>query len=363
MINPTYPAAGFTGAMVSAPTFFTTMQTASTNAATKATNAASGMQPIITGGGGGLTFAQAQGAGIITAAQRAQMEGGLLQLSQGQITQAQIDAMTISQAQGTYTNFATSYTTNAATMGVYAGRTADMEVDAEQKGTSFTPIVSVDLNLLEGNLGIALKYEHKTPLEMKNSTKVDGSGMFPDGEKTPAEMPSLITAGIRYNILDNFRTSVGFHYYMDKGAKYGKVNYANGEFVTNGEETTLPDGTKGAYLDKNSFELGIALEYDVAKNISLSGGYLYASTSPTLAYQTDLGYSLKSQTVGFGGIAHVSENLDINLGASYTVYSDGDKTFKYSDPASTTGGTIDVKELYDKKTTIFSIGLGYRFGK
>jgi long-subunit fatty acid transport protein len=158
--------------------------------------------------------------------------------------------------------------------------------------------------------------------------------------------------------LDNLRTQIGYHYYWDKPAKYGKVDYATGNFVTNGETCTLPDGTQGAYLKHNSYEIGASLEYDVAKSISLSGGYLYASTTPTLAYQTDLSYTLSSQTFGFGAVGHVNENFNIDLGFSYTIYQNGDKTINY--PST---GTTNVKETYDKKTTIFALGLSYRFGK
>jgi len=353
MINPNYPAVGFNGAMVSAPQFFTTMQGAATNVATLATTAATSMQPLITGGAGILTFAQAQGINAISAAQRAQMEGGLRQLG---MTQAQIDALTIAQAQGAYSNYATAYSENAATMGVYAAKTADVEVDASQQGNSFTPIVSVDLSMLDGKLGIALKYEYKTPLELKNATTIDGSGMFPDGKLVPAEMPSLFSLGVRYKISDKFRTQIGVHYYLDRAAKYGKIDAVSKDFVTNGAVVTRTDGTSGAYLDGNSYELGIALEYDVAKFLSLSCGYLNTASAPTSAYQSDLSYSLKTSTLGFGAVVHVINKLDLNLGVSHTFYTEGNKVINYP-------GVGAVTESYKNNTTVFAIGLGYRFGK
>jgi len=353
MINPNYPAAGFNGAMVSAPQFFTTMQGAATSVATSATNAASGMQPLILGGAGTLTFAQAQGLNAISATQRALMEGGLRQLG---MTQAQIDALTIAQAQGAYTGYASYYSANAATMGVYAAKTADVEVDASQQGNAITPIVSVDLSMLDGKLGIALKYENKTPLELKNATTIDGSGMFPDGELVPAEMPSLFSIGVRYQISDKFRTQIGAHYYLDRAAKYGKIDAATKDFVTNGAIVTRTDGTSGAYLDGNSYELGIALEYDVAKFISLSCGYLNTASAPSSAYQSDLSYSLKTSSVGVGAVLHVVNRLDVNLGVSHTFYTDGSKTITYP-------GVGPITESYKNNTTVIAVGLGYRFGK
>lgn len=361
MINPTYPAAGFTGSMVSAPLFFTTMQGAATSVSNLATSAATKMQPLITGGAGPLTFAGAEGLGAITPAQRAEMEGGLRQLG---MTQTQIDALTIAQAQGAYKNYAKAYTDNAKTMGVYAKSTADIDVDAEQKGTSISPIFSVDLSLLDGDLGIAVKYEHKAPLEMTNATKIDGSGMFPDKAVVPSEMPSLLSVGVRYSLSDKLRTQVGLHYYMDKSAKYGKQRYkydplqgyVPAAYVTNGEEVKLKDGTSGSYIDGNSFEAGISLEYDLNKMFTVSAGYIYAAQSPTSAYQTDMNYSLNTNTIGFGAAIHLIDRLEVNLGFLNTFYKNSEKTTAYS-------STINVLETYDKTTYLFAIGLGYRFGK
>ncbi len=372
MINPTFTNAGFTGTMVSAPTFFSTMETYLTGVSGMASGAAADLDPYIATAGG-YTPAQLVAYGMMTQEDADKITNGYTALG-GNPT-----GLTLSQLQTGFSDFATFYTEKASAMGANADATGNVEVDAEQTGTAFTPFIGVDLSMMDGNLGVAIKYEHKTAMTMKNKTTIDGSGMFPDGEEVPADMPALLTVGVRYNIMDNFRTQIGFHYYMDKAAKYGKQRYMLNpayvedgpyrkyipeEYVTNGEkDVMMSDGSIGTYLDKNSFELGVSLEYDVAKNISLSGGYLYASTSPTLAYQTDMGYTLVSQTFGFGGIAHVSDKFDINLGISYTSYSDGDNTFDYSDPLSTTGGTISTKELYDKKTTVFAIGFGYRFGK
>jgi hypothetical protein len=358
MINPTYPAAGFNGSMVSAPTFFTTMQGAAANVSALAAGAASNMQPLIDLGAGGFTFAQLQGAGKITAAQRAQMEGGLLQFG---MTAEQVGAMTVAQAQGAYRGYSKAYADNAAVMGANAAKTGNIEVDAEQKGTSFTPIVSADFSLFDGSLGIALKYEHKTPLELKNATKIDGSGMFPDGAIVPAEMPSLLSVGVRYNISDKFRTQLGYHRYYDRNAKYGKKDAVTGEYVTNGANVYTTDGAFEPYLSGDSYEMGVSLEYDVAKFISVSAGYLYAKSAPNSSYQNDMSYSLQTSTVGLGAVAHVKDRLDVNLGISNTFYTNSDKTYNY--PYGTTGFKVATKESYAKTTMVFAIGLGYRFGK
>ncbi|MCX6224545.1 MAG: hypothetical protein NTV01_07300 [Bacteroidia bacterium] len=326
------------GPLMRADAFFT-------GRATALKPAVDGTNYLVTAGAGAYTFAQLQGAGQITATQRAQLEGGLLALG---YPQAAIDAMNMNTAYATYNGAYNQMLGGAA-------QTADKEVDVTQEGTSITPIVSVDLSMLDGKLGIALKYEHKTPLELTNATVVDGSGMFPDKVVVPSEMPALLSVGVRYSISDKFRTQVGVHYYMDRAAKYGKMDPVTKAYVTNGTEVTFSDGTKGAYLDGDSYEAGISFEYDVVKMLSVSAGYIYASQSPSNYYQTDMSYSLNTNTIGFGAALHLIDRLEVNLGFLNTWYTGADKTFK--------SGTINVIESYKKTTYLFAIGLGYRFGK
>ncbi|MBU0528188.1 aromatic hydrocarbon degradation protein, partial [bacterium] len=65
MINPNYPAAGFTGNMVSAPTFFTTMSGALAAGAAGATAGAASLQPFIDAGAGAYTFNQLLAAQMV----------------------------------------------------------------------------------------------------------------------------------------------------------------------------------------------------------------------------------------------------------------------------------------------------------
>jgi len=327
------------GSMMRADAFFNAQ-------ATSLKPAVDGLNGLVSLGAGAFTFAQLQAGGKITGAQRTQLEGGLLALG---YPQSAIDAMNMNTA---YANYNGAY--NQMLGG--AAKTADIAVDASQKGNSITPIVSVDLSMLDGKLGIALKYENKTPLELKNATTIDGSGMFPDGKLVPAEMPSLFSLGVRYKISDKFRTQIGVHYYLDRAAKYGKIDAVTKDFVTNGAVVTRTDGTSGAYLDGNSYELGIALEYDVVKFLSLSCGYLNTASAPTSAYQSDLSYSLKTSTLGFGAVVHVINKLDLNLGVSHTFYTDASKTITYP-------GVGPITESYKNNTTVIAVGLGYRFGK
>ena len=58
----------------------------------------------------------------------------------------------------------------------------------------------------------------------------------------------------------------------------------------------------------------------------------------------------------------IKDRLDLNLGVSGTLYNDYEKTVNYSNPSNPLT-TIAAKESYQRSNYIFSIGLGYRFGK
>lgn len=320
-----------------ASTFFT-------NVATQATSGANGLQPLIAGGAGSLTLAQAQGAGAITAQQRAAIEGGLTALGIP-IT------LPIQQTQAAFNTAATGYTNKAFLL-------SDQEADVTQTGTGFTPIIGLNLNLLESKLNIGLKYEFITKLTLQNNTKkdittgfnTDGSSItqFPDKAKTASDMPAMLSVGASYKLFNNFRLAAGLHYYFDKAADYGRS--LNGVVVEN-----------KTVINKNYYEIALGMEYDITEKIMLSAGYLLAQTGVMVGYNTDLSYSLTSNSVGFGGKIAVSPKLDVNLGIAYSFYNNGEKELTHTIAGSTT--PVSFKESYYKDNLIFSIGFDIKFGK
>lgn len=344
MINPNYPAFGasFTGGMVRANTFFTAGAATLNALSAGATQYVAGLQPIVSGGGGGVLLANGTSVGL-TAAQVAQIQQIL---GAAGLTPAQIGAQTIASSQGVLTAAAPGFTANANSMTANATATNDIEVDAIQKGTGYTPILGVNLTLAE-KLTLAIKYEFKTKLELTNETKVDGSGMFPDGAKTRSDMPALLSVGASYPVTDKLTASLGVNYYFDKDADYGKKDTL-GKFVSN-----------KSVIDKNYYELALGLEYSITEKFLVSGGYLLAKTGVTKQYQNDLSYSLTSNTVGLGGQYKLSPAIALNVGALMTFYNDGDKTFNHK----LGNAYIPVTETYSKTNWLLAIGIDINIGK
>jgi len=216
----------------------------------------------------------------------------------------------------------------------------EAEIDVEFSASGFTPIIGVNIAPSE-KLNIALKYEHQTSLEME--TKIidgkDGGGMYVDGAKKIADMPGQITAGVMYKPMSNLMITTGVHYYLDDAVDY------------DGSEDIDED-----WIDANMIEYALGLEYGINDQLRVSGGWLTTITGVNDLYQDGISYSLPSNTFGAGIGFKLNEMLDLSLGGSYTIYTEGsvDRT------SSTTG--VDYKTTFDKDVWIVSVGLDFTLG-
>ncbi len=215
-----------------------------------------------------------------------------------------------------------------------AAAAADRYLSLEQKGTGVTPVIGLNIHP-DDRLNIGLKYEFKTRLEMTNHTDVDDLGVYPDGGKFRNDLPAIFTAGVEYKLLDNFKLSGSFNNYFDKSADWsGKEND----------------------IEKNLYEVMLGMEYQLTEKTAVSAGVMHSETGVGRGYQTDLSFSLSSNTVGFGMQFHVNERFDLDLGGLFTVYKDGEKEISYGELGS-------YKEIYSKTNVDFSIGLTYHIFK
>jgi len=310
--------------------------------ATSANGAATSIKPIVDGGGGAYTFDQAVAGGIITAEQQAQLEGGLTMLG--------IDptGMTIEQAYGAYGAAATSLTQTAAKMGATSEVLKDQEASTEATATGITPIISVNIKATE-QLNFSLKYEHQTNLEFTYATakdfttgfQPDGTPitMFPDGSKYRKDLPSQISIGATFKPMEKLLVSTGYHMYLDKNADW------------EGNEDNL---------DGNSWEFALGLEYNISDKLIGSAGWLKTKSNVKEAYQSDLSYSLPSNTIGGGFEYKINEKINVNLAGQYTMYAAGEKNFDHN--FANSGIMMPIKETYDKDVWIVAVGVNFNFG-
>jgi long-subunit fatty acid transport protein len=189
-------------------------------------------------------------------------------------------------------------------------------------------------------------------MDIKNKTKKDvltGFSstyepiyMFPDGAKTPSDMPAMLSVGASYKATDKLSVSGSFYYYFDKAVSYGKKSIYTNEFVSN-----------DSLINDNFIDIAFGLEYSVTDKLLLSAGYLYGKTGVKPEYNSDLSYSLSSHTFGLGGKYAISPKMDVNLGVGYSMYQNSDKIV----------AEYNSKETYKKNTLIIGVGLDIKLGK
>jgi long-chain fatty acid transport protein len=214
----------------------------------------------------------------------------------------------------------------------YAAMVADKQVDVKQTGTGFTPILSLNFTPSE-SLAFSLKYEFNTKLELTNKTTVDDTGMFPDGEKFRNDIPAILSAGLRYAFTPAFRSYLSFSYYFDRSANW--------------------EGAE-ALVNKNSYELGAGLEYDLSRLVTLSAGYLRTQFDLAPEYQDDINHELSSDTIGGGLKLNLTNRLSLELGAIYVFYKKYEKQDSvYPFPA--------YPVTFNRSTWDAAVGINYRF--
>lgn len=216
----------------------------------------------------------------------------------------------------------------------FAGAVADKSVDASQDGTGFTPILSLNLNPTEG-LNIGIKYEFLTKLTLTNKTVTDDVGLFPNGVKVHNDIPAILSFGAEYALTPEFKATVSFNYFFDKDADW--------------------DGRE-AFIDSNSWDLGVGAEYRLSDSFALSAGFLHTQFNLLDGYNSDFSHEMSNNSIGLGGRLNVIPNLDIDLGCLLTFYEASQKSITYTFMGIPLG---TWPEEYQRKNLGLAIGLNY----
>ncbi len=333
MINPNQTAFGasYNGtAMVAAPNFFTDAAAKLNGWSAGATAFVSGLQPVISGGGGNFLLSNGTSVGL-SSTQIAQIQA---LLGATGLTPAQIGGMSIQDARNALSAAAPVFAGKATAMTANAAATADRQLETQQSGIGITPVLSLNYNL--DRLNVAVKYEMKSNITLTNKTTVDDTGMYADGAETPADIPAYLAVGADYNFTGNWKVSAGYHHFFDSDA--GMANDKQ-QFINGG---------------MNEYLLGT--EYKFAERFLLSAGGQLSRTGVTDEYQSDMSYSLNSLTVGLGGAVDLTENLRLNVAYMFTNFSDWTKNF-----ANYNGTTLPGTDVYARTSRVFGVGIDYRF--
>lgn len=310
-------------------------------------NMSNTLQPFIDQGAGPYTLAQLQGIGKITAEEKAGVEGGLKLLGK---TQAEIDALNVTQIQGAYNQAKPIFQEKVDQLSSTSASLTDKEVKTEQTGAGFTPIIGVNLNLTE-DLNIGIKYEHTTYMTLTNETEVDELGLFPDGAKSKSNVPAILSVGVGYKGLDWLEAQLSYTGYFNKGVSWGGNTRDMAIW-----KSSDPSKIRVREIEKMGYELGLGLQFNLTENFAVSVGGLYGDMGVADSYQSDFSYSNPSTTVGAGIMWKLSERLTLDAGFSDTFYKDQTVTYT-GDPDL--GENFSYSDTYGKTTFDFAIGLSY----
>ena len=305
-----------------------------------------GSQALVDKGAGTLTYAQAEGMNYISALDQAKFEGALTNL--GYLVS---------------TNIATSnaiFGGAVSEFGVRATLLGDQEANVTQTGHGITPIIGADLKLPGNLVNIGIKYEFLTKIEVTNDTKKDINvgydpvnqkyiTQFPNGQKTPNDMPALLSVGASLN-LPKITVSAGYHQYFDKQARYGKMD-TNGQFINN-----------SSLMTSNDNEIALGVEYNVNPLLLVSAGYLRANSGAKPEFQSDQNPDLGSNSGGIGGALKFTKLLTINVGVLYSKYDAADKSFTHY-VAEQASAPVTVKETYGQDNLVFAVGVDINLSK
>jgi len=323
---------GSPSTMISGKTFLLNAAATATAKAQATAAGAASLQPLVSGGAGGLTTAQALAAKIIDQNTKNAIDAGLKQLG---LSDAQVSGITIAGAQTTYSTTSATLAATASQLNTNSAGLADKKVDTKQTGSGITPIIGININL--DRLNIGLKYEHQTALKLTNATVVDDTGLFPDKATSNSDIPAIIAGGADYKVTNKLKASGSFNIYLDKNVNWGGNIYK--------QERTI---------DKNYVELAFGLEYALNEKFAVSAGYLNSNTGVSEQYQSDFSYSNDSYTTGLGFQWNMNKKLVLDAGMMLTTYKDETKSFTEPAPFGT------YKETYGKDTFTFAFGIAYK---
>lgn len=266
---------------------------------------------------------------------------------------------------------------------------ADIELSCDQAGIGFTPMLAVDYKT--GRWNFSAKYEFKTRMRLKNKSvntlpsignldanlkgvmtqlgipaptveqvfkenspvdmatkmlkqqfdsKIDEAiGEYADGKKIAGDIPSLLTVGVGYSPIDELRINVGFHWFDD----YNATSYNN----------------RNKQLKKRgTLEFNAGVEYDVTKKITVSTGWQNTNYGLTDEYMDDKSFVVGSNSVGLGGVYHITKKLDFTVAYFHTFY-DHMKTSETVTLAP--GKTVTYNSDYTRNNSAFAAGVNITF--
>ena len=221
----------------------------------------------------------------------------------------------------------------------YAALTSDHILDVKQKGTSISPILAVALH--KGKWDASIKYEFKMGTELEiESAEVSAkdpviNGIFADGSKVKSETPALLAAAVSRHF-GPVKVTAEWHHFFDKNAE--------------NSFTPCVEGNTNEYL--------LGAEWQISEKWLVSAGTQRTALQLNENAYSDMNFSISSWSVGVGLAYQICDAVRINAGFMPTIY---DKDVVSVGKMADTG--LDFKDIYNRTSTVWGIGLDFKFGR
>ena len=220
--------------------------------------------------------------------------------------------------------------------GENAVKTADHILDVKQKGTSISPVVALAFH--KGAWDASLKYEFKMATELEiESAEVSAkdpviNAIFADGSKVKAETPALLAAAVSRHF-GPVKVTAQWHHYFDKNA----------------ENSFSP------VIEGNTNEYMMGVEWQITDKWLVSAGTQRTQLNMNENAYSDMNFSLSSWSIAAGLKYQVCDLVGINLGIMPTIYDEAVAVGQASG--------VDFKDVYNRTSIAWGIGLDFKFGK
>ena len=225
----------------------------------------------------------------------------------------------------------------AAMAAQYAQLTGDIYVDCVQKAWGVSPVVA--LYFKKGGWSASARYEFIAPMTLTNHTRQDDLGAYQDGDKTPNDIPALLSVALGRSFMDErLRLTAEYHYFFDKQADMA--------------------GGREAKIDTGTAEYLFGAEFDLSQKFTVSAGVQRTVYSTHDEYFSDVNHVLSATSVGFGGAWNINERLRLNAGYFFSLY---DKRSVES-VVETMAGPVSATTLYDRRSGVLGVGLDLKLG-
>jgi long-chain fatty acid transport protein len=210
----------------------------------------------------------------------------------------------------------------------------------DQEADGFGGVIGIDIHPSD-TVNIGIRYETKVKLDWDTDTSgsnalgIDLLGEFgrEDGRSYARDLPAVLALGVEWKIHPKLTLKPSFSYFFEKDADWDTQNDA---------------------VDGNSYEIAMAVQYDVNETWSLTAGYLYINVDmkpENFGIIEQMNPPLDCHAVAVGAKYRMTEKLTLILGFSGYFYED--------DTAPTTEKSPEV--TYDKTLYQGGIGIQYRF--